>query len=176
MFPALALKLLTFYSFMKGYQKKHTRLKEYSMEEFTLGMGRVAVEIYDATFDAFKQQEEAFTHAALRAVTNYIESWNDEQKNEITDLLIDQQNTLDEDSPDELFERKILVDDPTRVWLERIATQNGEELPESVLTTGVFLLSVMLEIVKRKPNASLYTFPTITPIKQILDGKPQLYN
>ncbi len=146
------------------------------MEEFTLGMGAVGVRIYDATFDAFGQREEAFTHAALRAVTSYIESREDDQKNEITDLLLDQQNILENDSPEELFERKVIIDRPTRFWIEMIARQNGGDPPESVLTTGVFLLSVMLEIVKRNPHASLYTFPTVTLIKQIIDGKPQLYN
>lgn len=139
-------------------------------------MGKIGVEIFDATLDAFDNREEAFTHAALRAVIHFIESREDDQKNEITDLLLDQQEALQSDSEDELFERTIIVDHPTRSWLERIAEQNGGDPPESVLTTGVFLLSAMLEVLKRNPHASLHTFPTKTPIRQIIDGKPQLYN
>jgi len=147
----------------------------------TLSIERNLAEVYDSVLDALGHNEDALSHASVRAVLQYMESANDGRKKEIAEIMARHRDDALEDTSGELFEREVLIDHTTMSWFERINTQEDTNSVLSVFMTGVIILWSMLNILKRDSEACL-TLATSSdprsmsvqvPFSQIVYGRPQ---
>ncbi len=130
---------------------------------------------YDEVFDTYNQDEEKFSHAALRAMATLMESQNDLLKAEILDAVSEFFTELFDQNPPEEVERIVFLDCPTYQWTEMLAGRMEVE-PEFVFFVSVIALSEMMSIIKRQPDASLSTYPTTTFLRHIIAQSPQSLN
>jgi hypothetical protein len=130
---------------------------------------------YDEVFDTYNQDEEKFSHAALRALATLMESQDDLLKTEILNAVSDFFEEACDQEPPEEVERIVFLDSPTYQWTEMLAGRMEIE-PEFVFFVSVIALSEMMSIIKRQPDASLRTYPTTTFLRHIITKTPQSLN
>ena len=76
--------------------------------------------------------------------------------------------------------REIFLDKTTLDWIRFVqnsAKGSGtDHSAETICMTGIVLLSIMLEVMRKKPSARLSIHPIEMPLSQIIAVRPQLYN
>ena len=140
-------------------------------------LSRLFAEIYDGVFDSFNQNEDALAQACVMALLQYHESDETEEKQEIIDLLLEE-NEKDRKEGDhgEMLSREILLDEKTWYCLECIKTSAKYDCVVSIFVTGIIMVHVMQKIITKRPTAGLIVDSRHIPISKILNGKPQSLN
>lgn len=147
-----------------------------TMERLSFGFSREHAELYDKVLDAYKNDEQALAHACVRALAQLSESEPGEVKEEIVRELSSHYANEEDDNADAYVEREVILDAPTMKWLKLLGERFSSECAESTFMNGVILLSVMFDIIARKPDARLTVFPVNIPLSQIVTGRPQSYH
>jgi hypothetical protein len=145
-----------------------------------LEMSPTLAELYDRVFDHYNQNEVSLAHASIRAFVQFHESQENETREQIEERMgFYMEKEGDENAPI-TTRREIFLDRATMDWIRfsqgNLKKSGIDHDAETIFMTGIILLSIMLEVMRRTPSATLSIHPIEMPLSQIIAVRPQLYN